>query len=426
MVACCTAACCADQTCLAFQFNSSGGSDARSTRLNTPPPCIVGNQVVGCCSLFAEVPRRSRTVHDDAIDSSNTGNETAGQTADLLQQAAPYTVIGTSGRAPAPPPPPLPTKETECRLRELALEYAAHLQPKSSHRRSVYDALRLNQACGIKWEPHPPPNPTSPPAALAPQTAEAPQTVLWVATTGSDGAGGAGTEAKPFQTAFRAVQQVRMIREAVARECILTKERAPAPAGRATILFKPGTYYLHATLQLGPQDSNISFAAAPSLPAAGSDPEPVVFSGGLPLKPKWETPAAPAASGAGSLPFTFPPQVKVAHNVGSGRIRSSGIGFTTLYVNGKRRWRARRPNGNPERDLQPTNYIMPNNKTKWFQPGPLAAPAVLLAVDGGYVPRSLLRHFAAHSGSRKEDARKSDRENRRNAERKKIILCEPC
>ena len=75
---------------------------------------------------------------------------------------------GSAGRTPqpqpSPPPPPpppaaVPSIETECVLRQLALEYAVHLQPHRDHQHT-HDALRLGSGCNRSFRPA-----AAPPAA---------------------------------------------------------------------------------------------------------------------------------------------------------------------------------------------------------------------------------------------------------------------
>eukprot|EP00729_Bicosta_minor_P009575 gene9575-2887_t len=348
----CAASCCRDGPCIGWWWSPppSVGNPEQPKEQPEPPqqqrvpgPCTVGGVQVGCCYLYPQVQLSdptptclnfTETVLRFGTSTSTSTSTAANRTKDRgARSTAPAAdadssnnsaYFGTSGRAAtAPPPPPLPTKETECRLRALALEYAMKLQPEH----------------------------------------------------GSD-VDGTGSEAQPFKTASRArnaVRLVRMLRETAAAAEVQEEEgegeceEPPLARAPAAVYFKPGVYYFRKTLELGPEDSDITFAAAPGT-AAGA----VVLSGGVHFKQlEWKP--------AGGL---FPSAVHVA-NVGAGRVRPDRTGFTTLYVNNTRRWRARAPNGNPERDLIPENMVPPTSKTLWVQPGPPAHPGIQVSIEGG-------------------------------------------
>ena len=368
---------------------------------------------MGCCYLYPQVQLSDPTPtclnftetvlrFGTSTSTSTTANRTEDRGARSTAPAAgadssnSSAYFGTSGRAAtAPPPPPLPTKETECRLRALALEYAMKLQPERAPHRDVYDALRLGPGCGIKLPTHPTlppaPAPPSPPTdqpsvgggggSSSSSSVEGAHTIepcitIWVSAKDGSDVDGTGSEAQPFKTASRArnaVRLVRMLRETAAAAEVQEEEgegeceEPPLARAPAAVYFKPGVYYFRKTLELGPEDSDITFAAAPGT-AAGA----VVLSGGVHFKQlEWKP--------AGGL---FPSAVHVA-NVGAGRVRPDRTGFATLYVNNTRRWRARAPNGNPERDLIPENMVPPTSETLWVQPGPPAHPGIQVSIEGG-------------------------------------------
>jgi hypothetical protein len=247
-----------------------------------------------------------------------------------------YTGSAGPGRepapAPAPPAPPalrLPTIETECTLRQLALEYAMHLQPQRDHQQT-HDALRLEAGCNRTFQPsareHREPAATQ---SVGQRDSHAAGINVHVALTGSD-ATGDGSVQHPFATLHRARDAVR-----THRSITTTAHAQPAVAD---VVIGEGTYHLGTTLELGVSDSHTRFLAAPGAV--------VVLSGGEPLKPTWQPAGAP-----------FPPNVHVA-NVGAGKVSPRGsVGLTSLFVNGERRWRARTPNGDPRSDFTPENMF---------------------------------------------------------------------
>ena len=247
---------------------------------------------------------------------------------------------GATGRAPEPPPRPpapaprppappalrLPSIETECTLRQLALEYAMHLQPQRDHQQT-HDALRLKAGCNMTFQPstreHREPAATQ---SVGQRDSRAAGIKVHVALTGSD-ATGDGSVQHPFATLHRARDAVRTHRSSTTTACAL-----------ADVVIGEGTYHLGTTLELGVADSHTRFLAAPGAV--------VVLSGGEPLKPTWQPAGAP-----------FPPNVHVA-NVGGGKVSPRGsAGLTSLFVNGERRWRARTPNGDPRSDFTPENMF---------------------------------------------------------------------
>ena len=263
---------------------------------------------------------------------------------------------GASGRVkPLPPPPPAPpqppTRDTDCRMRKLAYEYAEHLLPARSPLREVFDALRLGVACGERL-PEAQPGTTQP--RFGHRAVRTQGITVHVATTGDD-VHGDGTVSRPYMTPHRARDAVRVARGA----------NIQTPA---TVLFAAGTYHLSHTLVIGPDDGAVTYAAAPG--AEGR----VVLSGGEAVYPAWRAAGAP-----------FPSQVVVA-DIGPGRNGPRGLGLVTAYVQGSRRWRARVPNGNPEVDLGSTNKV-PSSNARWTTlPKPLL-PALQLSIQGGLLHR---------------------------------------
>ena len=130
---------------------------------------------------------------------------------------------------------------------------------------------------------------------------------LYVATNGSDT--NPGTLEKPFATLAKARDAVQEL-----------KKRKKEPI---TVLVRGGTYYFNEPLTFGPEDSGsddqlITYAAYPG--------EKPTFSGGKKIIAKWQ----PFRDGIWmcSLP----------------EVREGKLDFTQLFVNGKRKIRARYPN----------------------------------------------------------------------------------
>ncbi len=298
----CRASCCADAACVFW------GLDVSLPTAGKIHNCSHGQM---CCWLK---------------HGSDAG---AGPIVNCSRPAGCYT--GASGRQPPPPPAPppapaalsLPTVETECMLRQLALEYAMHLQPQRDHQ-STHDALRLGAGCNISFKPRPLPPPPAPQGGAKASERHA-SIVVHVSLNGSDETGD-GSIGAPFATLHRARDAVRV-------------HRGSGSSMVADIVIGAGTYHLATTLELGVLDSHLRFLAAPGAT--------VVLSGGEPLATDAWKPAGPP----------FPANVYTT-NVGGGKVSPRGsAGLTSLYVNGERRWRARVPNGDPRTDFPPRNMF---------------------------------------------------------------------
>eukprot|EP00729_Bicosta_minor_P002862 gene2862-15982_t len=176
------------------------------------------------------------------------------------------------GRGHATNPPNL--HELECAVNQYALEYGSNLVPSAAG--ALHDALNL-------WNCSSSPSRKSAIAAskrLPRPSFPSPHggipfaSTFYVSTTGSDTA--AGTSAStPFKTLERA------------RRAALTAAKP------VEILIAPGFYYLNNTLNLGADDSHVSYTASATDGSAGD--AKVVVSGGIPLlnldwKPSTENP----------------------------------------------------------------------------------------------------------------------------------------
>jgi hypothetical protein len=133
---------------------------------------------------------------------------------------------------------------------------------------------------------------------------------FYVSKTGSDR--NAGTVDRPFATLARAQRAARQAEK----------------SDRIQIWIREGTYYLAQTLAFGPEDSGTSELAVRYTAHPG---ENVTLSGGLALSCKW----SPFRDGIVSTPVP------------------KGLQFTQLFVNGRRKIRARYPNYEPPQPGHP-------------------------------------------------------------------------
>jgi len=133
---------------------------------------------------------------------------------------------------------------------------------------------------------------------------------LFVATDGDDI--NPGTEQRPFASLRRAREAVRAL-----------SERGKEPI---TVLVRGGTYYLREPLVFGPEDSGSPEA---SVRYVSSPQGSVTISGGRKLDCRWR----PFRDGIMMCELA--------------EVRTEGLSFTQLFVNGKRQIRARYPNYDP-------------------------------------------------------------------------------
>ena len=164
--------------------------------------------------------------------------------------------------------------ELDCAIRQLALDFSVSITPWADPS-LVADALRLQIDCNAT---RPAPAPRAFTSAALPSASAA--TFFADAAAGSDN--NPGTQAAPFATIGRALAATRA-----------------AAAPPASIVLRAGTFFLPATLELGPQDSGLTIAAYP-----GESP---VISGGAPLAglawaPVPRPPAPPPAPMQGPFP----------------------------------------------------------------------------------------------------------------------------
>ena len=133
---------------------------------------------------------------------------------------------------------------------------------------------------------------------------------LYVSPGGNDN--NPGTIDKPFATLGRARDAVREFKRGVSKPI--------------TVLFREGTYYLSGPVVFGAEDSGTDLQ--PITYAAYGDEKPVI-SGGVKLDVKWK----PYRGGIMKCPVP------------------KGMDFNQLFIDGKRRMRARYPNFDPDKPL---------------------------------------------------------------------------
>ena len=222
---------------------------------------------------------------------------------------------------PLPPPPDFHQLQnaTDCLMRRLFVQFGASVNPNIDAVRAqqMAEALRgdpiMGAGCVIDVAVPPP----SSGAAASPRAVRSPakgKAAFFVdAARGDDGA--AGTEAAPFRTVPHAVAAVRA-----------------AQQGGGTVTMRAGVYRLSETLVLGPADAGLT------LTTHTDDTELAWLSGAVPL-------------GAG---ITWKPvDVTDGVNVWSADLSAvAGLDVVpALRLGGRRLWRARFPNGDPERSF---------------------------------------------------------------------------
>ena len=203
-------------------------------------------------------------------------------------------------------------KEIDCPVRELAWRFAQKLQgsQRGAALKAVHDALQLDTDCGHAFvAPIKGTSDEDAAQARAQWIAEAHKTVLHVrANEGLTTGSGDGSQASPLGS----------VEEAARRASLLPPAQRPA-----AIVLGGGNHVLEATLELGPEHSNITFVSAPG--------EQAVVTGAVPLSLKWS-------------PFDH----SQGKNIFVADVPPSVDDIPGLRVNGGRAIRARYPNSNPE------------------------------------------------------------------------------
>eukprot|EP01060_Flectonema_neradi_P040482 TRINITY_DN9233_c0_g2_i1.p1 TRINITY_DN9233_c0_g2~~TRINITY_DN9233_c0_g2_i1.p1 ORF type:complete len:805 (+),score=170.65 TRINITY_DN9233_c0_g2_i1:44-2458(+) len=204
-----------------------------------------------------------------------------------------------------PSTPSVAPKSFDCMARKAAFEYAQHLMPWKGNFQTAADALELETMCGVATKT----DKRQYKAVPTKRVLNDNDIQIFVdATKGNDA--NPGTQSSPVQTTLRAVQLSRSQRK----------------SGRAYLTFSSGTYFINETISLSDKDSRITFSAA-------TDSDEVWFSGSQQIDtPHWSLVSSTSDTKIWST--TIPKEF-------------SSLNYG-LRVNGKRFWRARHPNGNPE------------------------------------------------------------------------------
>ena len=213
-------------------------------------------------------------------------------------------------------------RQFECNSHRVAYAQAQRIISKnSSQLRAIRLGLQLDELCANASLPAP-----AGPVFTHDYSIATAATTLYLSPYGDD-ASGDGSKMKPFATPHRALAALR------------TPVFAKRPA---TVIFAVGEYILPTTLELGahPNDAGVAWVKDPTAPPYSGD---VVLSGGLRL----EVPSSawkPRSPGSKILVTTLPSNTIDALSSETG----SGGGIPSLFVNGRRNWPARYPNGNPD------------------------------------------------------------------------------
>ena len=209
-------------------------------------------------------------------------------------------------------------RQFECNARRVAYAQALRIV---AHNQSQHHAISLGLQLDRMCEDAPLPKPAGPPFTHD-YSLPAAATTLYVSPSGDD-ASGDGSKLMPFATPHRA----------------LTALRTPAFAKRpATVVFNVGEYLLPSTLELGsdPSDADVAWVKDPT--ASYGE---VVISGGRRL-------AVPSSAWKPRTPGS---KILVTTLTESDAFDATGnpaVEIPSLFVNGRRNWLARYPNGNPD------------------------------------------------------------------------------
>lgn len=216
----------------------------------------------------------------------------------------------------------------DCKMRQLAMDYAHKIQPWLSDTKYQEIADALNgaieaQHCNVSLK-FPKTSPRPPNFSIS----RAASSTFYVdANAGSDS--NSGTKDSPLQTISKAIMAVR----------------SSGPGG--VVVLRAGTFYLTETIMLDARDSGLTIQNYPY--------EEAIISGGKLIKPSWQ---------AFNMNYM---------NVYVADLSSEGLdSMMGLRVNGKRAIRARYPNANPEID----GFGPRLEAQEWLPPAVLASPNV--------------------------------------------------
>ena len=211
----------------------------------------------------------------------------------------------------------------DCKMRQLAMDYARKIQPwlpdmKMQELADALNGAKEAQHCNVTVQnstnrfPRPPAFPTS----------NADSAYYVDTNSGSDS--NSGAQDSPFKTITKAVTAART-------------------SGVRMIILRKGTFYLADTIMLNEKDSGLTIQNYPN--------EEVVISGGTIIKPIWQ-----AADVSESR----------ATNIYKADLSSQVDSVMGLRVDGARAIRARYPNANPETD----GFASSLKAKKWLPPTP--------------------------------------------------------
>ena len=193
--------------------------------------------------------------------------------------------------------------QLDCKLRQLAFEYAEDLDITDQRGlQDISDALQL-QSCVNMTSRRRQPTSGNRQQQQANNSRASAATAFYVSADGGSDTN-PGTRQQPFRTVQRAAQAAAADR-----------------SGEVDVLLRGGTHVLQQTLELGPQHSGTTFASFPN--------ESATVSGGLDLSQLRWRPAADFPSGSGVVVADVPP----------------GSSFMELFDGEVRLTRARYPNG---------------------------------------------------------------------------------
>eukprot|EP01045_Picozoa_sp_COSAG04_P027475 COSAG04_NODE_4033_length_2352_cov_2.589880_1_plen_415_part_00 len=222
----------------------------------------------------------------------------------------------------------------DCKMRAYAYEYAQTLQKwrGPAKMKEVFDSLELATLCHQEFDGRL--FDAAPRARLHELPSDAVTAFVDPRASGDTQLRSALNDAgAPFGTVHEAVASIR------------AQRAASAPDQRAFVVLREGTHHLSRTLELGPEDSRLSFVNYPG--------EVTSMSGAKPITTDWK-PHRVGEAGA---------DIFVA-DMSQQSIRS----IPGLRVDGKRGVRASYPNRDPELSIFPDGWV--TDKTMWTPPIP--------------------------------------------------------
>jgi len=141
-----------------------------------------------------------------------------------------------------------PPKDFDCKMRQLAADYAFKLQPFRGRRefQELVDSLNMHGGSpGGEAQCFETKVPDMVPEEFNPKFTLVDGQVVFVVAVDGDDQNGAGSLGKPFATIHRAVEETRKVRNGTAQSF--------------TVAIRGGRYYMSETIVLGPDDVSITF-----------------------------------------------------------------------------------------------------------------------------------------------------------------------